>query len=70
VRTSLCRRVDGAYLTLKKESNSSMKKKQITIDDITYTVSATTNAGVKDGIRMLKKSLKQNKKDKEQDGRV
>ena len=47
-----------------------MKKKQITIDDITYTVSATTAAGVKDGIRMLKKSLKQNKKDKEQDGRV
>ena len=47
-----------------------MKKKQIIIDYITYTVSATTNVGVKDGIRMLKKSLKQNKKDKEQDGRV
>lgn len=47
-----------------------MIKKEVKIDGITYTVSATTNAGVKDGIRMLKKSLKQTKKDKEQDGTV
>ena len=38
-----------------------MKSKEIKIDGITYKVSATTERGVKDGIAMLKKSLKPKK---------
>ena len=38
-----------------------MKNKEIKIDGITYKVSATTERGVKDGITMLKKSLKPKK---------
>lgn len=38
-----------------------MKNKQVKIDGITYKVSATTDRGVKDGIAMLKKSLKPKK---------
>ena len=38
-----------------------MKNKEIKIDGITYKVSATTERGVKDGIAMLKKSLKPKK---------
>lgn len=44
-----------------------MKSKEVKIQGITYTVKATTEKGVEDGIRMLKKSLKQSKKDKEDD---
>ena len=39
-----------------------MKKQTVEINGITYTVSSTTQKGVKDGIRMLKKSLKQETK--------
>jgi len=39
-----------------------MKSKEIKIDGITYKVSASTDRGVKDAERMLKKSLKQTKK--------
>lgn len=35
-----------------------MKSKEVTINGITYKVSATTDRGLKDAIRMLKKSLK------------
>ncbi len=35
-----------------------MKKETIVIEGITYTVSATTGQGLKDAIKMLKKSLK------------
>ena len=38
-----------------------MKSKEIKIDGITYKVSATTDRGVKDAERMLKKSLKPKK---------
>ncbi len=38
-----------------------MKNKEVKIDGITYKVSATTDRGVKDGIAMLKKSLKPKK---------
>jgi hypothetical protein len=40
-----------------------MKSKEVTIDGITYKVSATTERGLKDGIRQLKKSLKPKKTD-------
>lgn len=39
-----------------------MKKETIIINGITYTVSATTGQGLKDAIKMLKKSLKTIKK--------
>ena len=39
-----------------------MKKQTVEINGITYTVSATKQKGVKDSIRMLKKSLKQETK--------
>ncbi len=45
-----------------------MKNKEVKIKGITYKVSSTTEAGLKDAIRMLKKSLKQIEKDKEEDG--
>lgn len=45
-----------------------MIKKSVKINNITYTVSASTERGVEDGIKMLKKSLKQTKKTKEEDG--
>ena len=45
-----------------------MIKKQVVIDGITYTVSATTESGAKKGIQMLKKSLKQIKKQDENNG--
>lgn len=45
-----------------------MIKKQVTIKGITYTVSASTEKGVEDGIRMLKRSLKTTKKTKEDNG--
>ena len=35
-----------------------MKKKDIEIKGITYTVRATTDAGLKDGIKQLKASIK------------
>jgi hypothetical protein len=38
-----------------------MKSKEVKIQGITYKVSATTDRGVEDGIRMLKKSLKPKK---------
>lgn len=38
-----------------------MKSKEVKINGITYKVSATTDRGVKDGITMLKKSLKPKK---------
>ena len=38
-----------------------MKNKEVKIEGITYKVSATTDRGVKDGIAMLKKSLKPKK---------
>lgn len=39
-----------------------MKKETIVISGITYQVSATTGQGLKDAIKMLKKSLKDEKK--------
>lgn len=39
-----------------------MKKETIVISGITYQVSATTGQGLKDAIKMLKKSLKAEKK--------
>ncbi len=47
-----------------------MKSKEVKIKGITYKVSSTTEAGLKDAVRMLKKSLKQIEKNKEEDGRV
>jgi hypothetical protein len=47
-----------------------MKKKEVKIDGITYTVSASTERGVKDAERMLKRSLKQIKKTKDEDGQT
>lgn len=38
-----------------------MKKKTIEIEGITYQISSTTTAGLKDAVRMLKKSLKTKK---------
>jgi len=38
-----------------------MKSKEIKIDGITYKVSSTTDRGVKDAERMLKKALKPKK---------
>ncbi len=38
-----------------------MKSKETTINGITYKVSASTDRGVKEGIAMLKKSLKPKK---------
>jgi hypothetical protein len=38
-----------------------MKSKEVKIQGITYKVSASTDRGVEDGIRMLKKSLKPKK---------
>ena len=45
-----------------------MIKKDVVIDGITYSVSANTESGVKRGIQMLKKNLKQIKKQDEQNG--
>lgn len=39
-----------------------MIKTEVKIDGITYTVRATTEAGIKSAIRALKKAVKQNKK--------
>ena len=47
-----------------------MKSKEVKIKGITYKVSSTTDLGLKDSIRMLKKSLKQMEKNQEEDGRV
>ena len=47
-----------------------MKSKEVKIKGITYKVSSTTEAGLKDAVRMLKKSLKQIEKNQEEDGRV
>jgi len=41
-----------------------MKSKQFKVDGITYTVHATTEKGIKDAIRMMKKSIKKNNEDK------
>jgi len=38
-----------------------MKKQEVKIDGIRYQVSSTTDAGLKDAVRMLKKSLKRSK---------
>ena len=38
-----------------------MKSKEVTIDGITYTVRATTEAGLKRGVSQLKRSLKKQK---------
>ncbi len=43
-----------------------MKSKEVTIEGITYKVHSSTEAGLKDAIRQLKKSLKS---DKQQDER-
>ena len=42
-----------------------MRKKEVTIKGITYTVRATTEKGVEDAIRMLKRSLKPKKEDED-----
>lgn len=42
-----------------------MKSKEVTIDGITYTVKATTDAGLKRGISQLKRSLKKSKENDE-----
>ncbi len=47
-----------------------MKSKEIKIDGITYKVSASTDRGIKDAERMLKRSLKQTKKTKDTDGQT
>ena len=39
-----------------------MRKQEVKIDGITYRVGATTERGLKDAIKMLKKSLKDEKK--------
>ncbi len=39
-----------------------MKKQEVTINGIRYNVSSTTERGLKAAIRMLKKSLKDEKK--------
>lgn len=46
-----------------------MKKQEVKIDGITYRVSSSTDRGLKDAIKMLKKSLKDEKKrdDKQDD---
>lgn len=48
---------------------SNMKKKDVKIKGITYTVHATTDAGVERGIKQLKRDIKRmmdnEKKDKE-----
>ena len=40
-----------------------MKKTDVQIDGITYTVRATTDRGLRDGIRQLQQSLKRMKGD-------
>jgi hypothetical protein len=42
-----------------------MIKREVTIEGITYVVRATSEKGVDDGLRMLKRSLKRSKKEKE-----
>jgi len=44
-----------------------MKSKQVKIEGITYKVSASTDAGIEDGIAQLKKSLAPKKKRKKKD---
>jgi hypothetical protein len=53
---------------LKKQLNTIMIKREVTISGITYTVRATTLKGVEDGIKMLKRALKQTKKTEDKDG--
>jgi hypothetical protein len=50
---------------LKKQLNTIMIKSEVTIKGITYTVRATTEAGIKDAIRAIKRAVKQNKKQDE-----
>ena len=45
-----------------------MYKKEVLVDGITYTISATTEAGIETAIRDLKRAVKQNKKPKTKDG--
>ena len=45
-----------------------MIKREVTIDEITYTVRSTTTKGVDDAVRMLKRSLKKTKKEEDKDG--
>lgn len=49
-----------------------MKKTDVNLYGITYTVHATTDAGLRDGIRQLKKSIKrmmdEDKKEDEDNG--
>lgn len=42
-----------------------MKKQIVKIEGIEYSVSSTTESGLKKAIRSLKKSLKKNKEDKD-----
>lgn len=42
-----------------------MIKQEVKIDGITYTVRATTEAGIKSAIRAVKKAVKQIKKDED-----
>jgi len=50
---------------LKKQLNTIMIKTEVKIDGITYTVRATTEAGIKSAIRAVKKAVKQIKKDED-----
>ena len=43
-----------------------MKKKDFTVDGITYTVHATTEDGIKKGIKMVKAAVKRLKKEDEE----
>ena len=45
-----------------------MIKTEIKIDGITYTVRSTSEAGIKDAIRAIKKAVKQNKKQDKENG--
>ncbi len=42
-----------------------MKSKQFKIDGITYTAHSSTDSGLKEAIKMMRKAVKKNKKDKE-----
>lgn len=44
-----------------------MKKSNVKINGIEYTVRASTDAGLKDAIRMLKKSLKREVKENKEE---
>lgn len=45
-----------------------MKKEELVWKGKTYTVSSSTNEGLKKAVKEIKKALKQNEKTKEEDG--